>query len=276
MQTEPYLVLDDNGQQRSPAARLEAMRAELVRLGARYSGDHPDVVRLRREVAALEASTDRGAGRPDNPAYVSLQAGLASARAELKALLDQQAGIAGALAELRGRALKAPQVERDYQLLQRQLQDATGVREELTRMDASVNLGQSLETELKAEQLSLIEPPSLPERPVKPNRRLLLLAGLALALAAGAASVILVELFDDAVWSPKDIDAIIGALPLAVVPHIPTPAERRLRRLRPVLLAGAIGAVIVLVHVRYTPLDVLAYGLQRRVLAVVAPDAAGK
>ncbi|MGD2076361.1 MAG: lipopolysaccharide biosynthesis protein, partial [Gammaproteobacteria bacterium] len=40
-----------------PAARLQAMRTEYLRLIARYSEDHPDVVRTRREIKALEQET---------------------------------------------------------------------------------------------------------------------------------------------------------------------------------------------------------------------------
>jgi uncharacterized protein involved in exopolysaccharide biosynthesis len=324
-QTEPRLAHDPSGQPTSPAARLEALQAELVRLTARYSADHPDVVRLRREVEALAATTGGGSGtaglrrerdrlsgqvatlarrygedhpelvaarrelarledalraarargtpadgfRPDNPAYVALQADLASARAELGALAGQQAATAKALAERRERELAAPQVEREFLLLQRQLQDATAAREELTRMDASVSLGQSLESGIGGERLSLIEPPSLPERPVRPDRRLLLLAGLVLALLAGTAAVIVVQLLDDAVGSPQDIDALLGALPLAVVPHVPSPAERVLARLRPVLVLGLVAVVLALVYARHAPLDALA-----RLLPHQAPGAA--
>ncbi|MEK0086039.1 Wzz/FepE/Etk N-terminal domain-containing protein [Benzoatithermus flavus] len=296
--TEPVLLYGENGQPQSPAARLETMRAELVRLSARYSADHPDVVRLKREIEALAGETPgtgggtgalrrereqlrteiaaldrrygpdhpdvagkrrelarieealRAAGRsrtapvaggrpddpaPDNPAYVSLQAELASVRAELAALSRQAAEVARSLAELRERALRAPQVEREHQLLQRRLQDALAVREGLTKMEASVQLGQSLDSQLKAEQLSLIEPPSLPERPEKPNRPLLLLIGCVLALGAGTAGVVTGQLLDDAVWSPEDMAALLGEMPLAIVPHASVPAGWRLARLRAIL-----------------------------------------
>jgi uncharacterized protein involved in exopolysaccharide biosynthesis len=321
-QTEPSLAYGENGQPQSPAARLEAMRAELVRLEARYRPDHPDIVRLRREVAALEGKAGGGetgaaalrrqaerlrqelAGlgerygeahpdvqakrrelarteaalaeaakrapapapraRPDNPAYVSLEAELASVKAELAALGSQAGEVARSLKELRERMLRAPQVEREHQLLQRRLQDAMAVREELTKMEASVQLGQSLDSQLKAEQLSLIEPPSLPERPEKPNKRLLLLVGLVLAGGAGAAGVVLGQLLDDAVWTAEELEALLGRMPLAVIPHLPGPAERALARLRPGFLLGAAASAALLALARLVPLQALRAGLRRR------------
>ncbi|MGW8310072.1 MAG: GumC family protein [Thiogranum sp.] len=47
-----------------PKLRLQALRTEYLRLLARYSPDHPDVVRTRREIEGLERET----GRVDNSA----------------------------------------------------------------------------------------------------------------------------------------------------------------------------------------------------------------
>jgi uncharacterized protein involved in exopolysaccharide biosynthesis len=41
----------------SPAARLDALRTEYIRLASRYSPDHPDVTSIKREIAALEQET---------------------------------------------------------------------------------------------------------------------------------------------------------------------------------------------------------------------------
>lgn len=40
-----------------PATRLQALRTDYLRLIARYSPDHPDVIRAKREIEALEAET---------------------------------------------------------------------------------------------------------------------------------------------------------------------------------------------------------------------------
>ncbi len=40
-----------------PKTRLQALRTEYLRLKARYSEDHPDVIRAKREIEALEAET---------------------------------------------------------------------------------------------------------------------------------------------------------------------------------------------------------------------------
>ena len=47
----------------SPNARLDALRTEYISLASRYSPDHPDVVRIKHEIEALEGET----GNYDSP-----------------------------------------------------------------------------------------------------------------------------------------------------------------------------------------------------------------
>lgn len=83
-QLEPFLPDPAGGL--GPAARLEALRAELASLTARYGGTHPDVVRTRREVEILERSVGPGGGRG------SLQQDRARAAAELAVLRQRYTG----------------------------------------------------------------------------------------------------------------------------------------------------------------------------------------
>lgn len=326
-QTEPYLFYTESGQQQSPTAKLETMRAELLRLRARYSPDHPDVLRQEREVEALEAmaggsrsttvlrrdrdrvsqelatlsqtyneqhpevlaarrrlaqiddalraAQDRpsvGSVRPDNPAYISLQAQLAATRTELEAWRGQRDRVEASLTTYREREAKAPEIEGQYITLERQLHEAEAALEGVNRMDASMKLGQSLETEIRAEQLSLIEPPSLPDRPIRPNRKLILLAGLILGFAAGAATLTVAHKLDRTIRSPAEIAGMVGVMPLAVVPHFMTPRERAMGMLRPVLLVSVLAFALLVVHVMLTPLNLLAQQLQERVITVLGAN----
>jgi len=60
-------VLDPygSGDVLSPSARLEALRTQYIGLASRYSPDHPDVVRTRREIRALEQETGQVASTDD-------------------------------------------------------------------------------------------------------------------------------------------------------------------------------------------------------------------
>lgn len=319
-----------NGQVASPAAQLDSMRTQLATMAARYGPDHPDVVKLKREVGGLErmlgvqpspadlaaerallqvelealrsryteehpdvrraqrelerievalrspgSEKSNSPARPDNPAYIQLQAQLNSVQSQLSALQRQRTDVDAELEAFQELVLKTPLVEREYARLERNLADANALRDELAQKEATAELGQSLETEQKAERFSLIEPPSLPATPIKPDRLAILLVGIALSMAGGLGVVALAEVLDDAIHSPREVAQIVGEGPLAVIPRIRTSVDQtRVWSLRfaglAVLLVGAGGAAWW-VHTHYVPLDIAWYDLQRRTLIKMQP-----
>jgi len=72
-------VLDPygSGDALSPSARLDALRTEYIGLASRYSPDHPDVIRVKNEIKALELETGQTASADE------LQAQLRTLRDEL-------------------------------------------------------------------------------------------------------------------------------------------------------------------------------------------------
>ena len=60
--TSPYQALQtDTGQTiQAPAERLRSLMAEYVRLATVYSSDHPDLRKMRNEIASLEHQTGGG------------------------------------------------------------------------------------------------------------------------------------------------------------------------------------------------------------------------
>ena len=325
------LSMGANGGYRSPAGMLEQKRTEFAVLSSRYGPDHPDIVKLEREINALEQSTGggrstgaleeeraaraeeleqlrqrygeahpdvqraqrslngiesalqaarrgtSGAPTPDNPIYVQLQADLNAVRAELEAIQTQRAGVAARISQHQEQMLNTPLVEREYVQLRRTLDDAMSLRDELARKGTTASLGQTLEAELKAERLVLIEPATLPIVPVEPNRTMIALVGLTLALGCGAGFVTVAEALDEGVYG-KDVVEIAGEAPLAVVPRITSPMDFRWRfataaALAVIIAAIGLGVAVWWVHSRYMPLDLAYYDLQRRVQTLVAETA---
>jgi uncharacterized protein involved in exopolysaccharide biosynthesis len=77
----PLLDPYNTGDFMSPTARLDALRTEYVSLSSRYSPDHPDVLRIKREIKALEMDTGNYSTPDDLRAQLALlQQELATAR----------------------------------------------------------------------------------------------------------------------------------------------------------------------------------------------------
>jgi polysaccharide biosynthesis transport protein len=258
----------------------DTARAELDSLLQRYTPDHPDVQRAQRQLEGLDASVRSASvsggltpARPDNPAFIQLQSQVESIRAELPAVIEQRRRIAEQYEAFQAAILKTPLVEGEYQALLRAFEEATRIRDDLALRENTAQLGQTIEVELKGERFILIEPPTLPIDPIRPNKILILALGLVLATCSGFGLVTVAHVLDDAIYSVKDITAILGEAPLSVVPRVVTPGEQaRLWTARLTVVAvglGLVGILLWYVHSSYVPLDVMAYDLQRRFSALV-------
>jgi len=68
----PLLDPYNMGDVMSPKARLDALRTEYLSLASRYSPSHPDVTRIKREIAALEKDTGNYSSPDDQRAQLAL------------------------------------------------------------------------------------------------------------------------------------------------------------------------------------------------------------
>ena len=260
------------------ALQLRQQRAELGQLQERYAPAHPDVRSLERQVAETEQQLNalplqEGEQpaletRPDNPAYIQLQAQLKATDTELKSLAESRAALQRKLESLEQRIVQAPQVEREYRSLTRDHENAVAKYQEVRAKQMEAQLSQSLEQERKGERFELIEPPLLPQVPSAPNRPAIAFLAFVLASAGAVGTVAVRESVDDGVYSVGDLSAAVGAMPIAVIPYIDTDEEHtRSRRRIWLLVAGAVAAVVialVCVQVFVRPLDVLWFALMRR------------
>jgi hypothetical protein len=118
-----------------------------------------------------------------------------------------------------------------------------------------------MEQQSKSETFSVIEAPEYPDLPIKPNRKLLLMAGVVLSALLAAAAMLALEMLDSKVYEPGGLRLVFGEVPLATVPYITTPRERTARWVKVAAIAlaatAAIGGTLVAVDTLVMPLDVL-------------------
>ncbi|WBM35161.1 MULTISPECIES: GumC family protein [Pseudomonas] len=251
------------------AQDLPSLKAEYARLLTRYKEAHPDVVAVKRKIQTLEAS----GGRTSTASSVSLdvarvRAKMSAAQERIASLAEQKRELTRKMEGYEAEILEAPQVERGLVTLMRDHDNARKKYEEIRAKEMSAKITESLEQENKAERFVLLEPPLLPEKPIKPNRKKIAALGLVLAPAGGGALVMLLEMLNQRVRGVGALENLLGKRVLVALPYIETRADvaRRKRwRNRLIVAALALAAImIVLVHVYYMPLDVLLYKVMSR------------
>jgi hypothetical protein len=199
---------------------------------------------------------------------VQIQAQLASDSVERGALVAKERELKTKVDELERRVAQTPAVERDYSALIRELESARFKYQEVSTKQREAVVSQNLEMDAKAERFNLIEPPLMPERPVSPNRWLIVLLSTVLAAVAAVFGVALREAFDTSIRGALDFQRLLGVAPLAVIPAILTADEKRRGGKRRLQAAAAVAVAtlvtIALVHAFVAPIDALWFGALRR------------
>lgn len=230
-ESPPQTVLTAAGEE--DAKTLQQLKAEYIKLSAIYTQAYPDVVELKRKIAALEQA----------PKVVAPAAPSAQARSLRSAAYLVQIKVDAANAKLA--SLKEQR---------KALQDKISKFAHSVDQDPGAAEGQT-------ERFSLLEPPILPDQPFKPNRMKILAMGFFFALALSGGTVAALESIDKRVRGSEALGNVLGSRPLVTIPYLSTRAEevRRRRMLKWGLVAGVIALIVGMVAVQFLimPLDVL-------------------
>jgi uncharacterized protein involved in exopolysaccharide biosynthesis len=257
--------------------QLSEAKGKLASALEKYSVDHPDVVRLKREIEGLEKAvqTDAGDGtkqteraHADNPVYIQVKGQLDALSVDRESAIKKRDELSAKYENYEKRLTQSPEVERQYRELARALESAQFKYQEILSKQTEAQVSQNLETERKGEKFTLIEPPQPPEKPISPNRKLILIVGLMLSMAAGIGAVVARDSFDASIRGPYDIRQLLQVPALASIPVIVTLADRRRRRrINRFSWGGGVTAILVaaiLVNTFVRPLDVVWLSLLHR------------
>ncbi|NKE45424.1 hypothetical protein HB662_11610 [Roseomonas frigidaquae] len=191
----------------------EAQRA-LAALRLRYTDAHPDVRAAMGEVNAARAAGGGGGGtrtaaaQPLNQALELLRVRLVDAESQIASLERQEREGLAEVERLDEIARSAPQVQAQFQNLDR---DYTVLRrnyDELLARRESLQLAGAARDSSDRVQLEVVDPPTVPAQPVAPNRLLLSAGVLVVGLGAGVGLVLLLMQFDRSFYTLADLRRI--------------------------------------------------------------------
>jgi len=203
-------------------AVVDQLEQQLAAAKTQYTDDHPEVVRLTRELKAArgrvhEADARLGVQREERARASrevgGLQRDVAAIQKEMQlyqARLDQTPRWA---AELTG-------LEREYDIARTKYQSVLGRKVE-------AEIAQDLEARNAPRLFSLISPAAVPVAPSKPDRFGGLMVVLVVALGAGVFSGVMLELRDDSIHDERQLRGELPLPVLAIVPALNGRTERR-------------------------------------------------
>ncbi|HTT20930.1 MAG TPA: GNVR domain-containing protein [Candidatus Sulfotelmatobacter sp.] len=219
--------------------RLEAEKRqvedELRGLANTYSDRYPDVVRLKHrlqevdnELSSLPPDTAVTGETPEmevSPTKVRLEL----IDKELKRMKTEQSQMQAQIESYQAKVDAAPLREQQLVELTRNYDVSKQHYQALLDKSFNIEMAASLEQKQKAERFTVLEPAQVPEKPVKPRRKFLLL--LATLFSAALPCILLIgkEMVSGKITTEVELKALVpaGARIVGLIPYIETPDNRR-------------------------------------------------
>jgi polysaccharide chain length determinant protein (PEP-CTERM system associated) len=247
-------IFDGSGAARSilSGAGIDSRKKELELLRTRYSDKHPDVVRLKQEIknAPVEETPQTAgaevartsSGDSSRTQFADIQSDVAAS--EITLLRQRNNKLQSEIAAYQDRVSTTPIRAMDLSKITRNYDITLNKFRDLLSKEFDSQLSENMERKQKGEQFQVVDPASLPESPVAPNRPRILLVGLLLGLAAALGAALLIENLDNSIRGNEDLDGMTNLPLLAMLPVVPSRGNvLELRQARIMLLLYSAGAL---------------------------------
>jgi len=222
---------------------LQKLRAQEADFSSRYTDRHPDVRKLKEEIAKTEKLRDQlltglknkpsnGSAETDDG---SIGAATDSTQAAMLAPIESQlrsnqleitnrehsiAALKGKVEDYQGRLNTEPIREQQLADLTRGYDQSKATYDDLLKKKNESSMATSMELLQQGERFRIVDPPSLPQKPAFPNRLKFCGMGLGVGLALGLVVAGAFEMLDDRLHSSKEIKKLLPADVIGEIPVI--------------------------------------------------------
>jgi polysaccharide chain length determinant protein (PEP-CTERM system associated) len=216
-----------------------------------WTDDHPDVIAMKNEIAALRvqaarepASSGDGSYKTPNPAYSSLQSMRSESQAAVISLRARQSALQADMVQLTSKqslepsvAAEMARINRDYEVLKNQYDKILQDREQIA-------IRGEVETQTDSVKFRVIDPPSSPRSPAAPNRPLLLAMVLFAGLGGGVGTAFAMGQLQTSYPTAAKLEKASGLPVIGSVSQILTNTQTVARKKKMRLFYGGGGALI--------------------------------
>jgi polysaccharide chain length determinant protein (PEP-CTERM system associated) len=213
--------------------QLNILQTQMVQLQARYTDDHPDVIKTKADIAEVKKrlaeinSTAAGSTDTTQKATASEPPEIRQLRLQLhqydmviaQATQDQKR-LQSSIQVAQGRTMMSPAIEEEYRRKTRDYDNAQNVYQSLLAKKSSSELGENMENQAQGEQLRVLTEAGLPKDPTFPNRWYFAGGGMGAGLVLGIVMAVWLEIRDRSIRTEKDAAAAMDLPLLVSVPWV--------------------------------------------------------
>ena len=216
--------------------QLSDLQTQLLSLQARYTDDHPDVIKtkadiaeVKKQLADIDKASSESAGDTTAKASANEPPEIRQLRGQIHLLTDsiaqrtlEQKRLEREISKLQNTVSLSPQVEEEYKALTRDYENAQKSYQDLLAKKSTADLTVKMTNQSEGERMFNLDPASLPDSPSFPNRWLFAGGGLGAGLALGVALALWLELRDQSIRTEADAEAALQLPLLTAVPWVGT------------------------------------------------------
>lgn len=204
--TAPLMTLPEvlsNGTVASLTQQRAQLDAQYQQKLATFRPDYPEMVQLKAQIDEADAQIQQIAQN----IRASIQNQYVTAANQERALQRQVDGLTGDVLDLRSRSIQ-------YNILQRELDTTRTLYEGLLQRYKEV----SVTGDVTANNISIVDLATPPGRPSKPDMFMNLLLAAFFGLGLGLVAALLLEMLDQALTTPDDVESKLAIPVLGVIP----------------------------------------------------------
>lgn len=224
--------------------KLRGLKEQYAQMTARYTEKHPDLSKMKKMIADMEESVAKEEAQKteDSPAPAKPKTKTDLIADKYKALKEEQLKGVGTQYEESKNAIKileediakivsqtvvyekrveeTPKREQELMTLRRDYDTIKDSYNSLMERKLDADIAVSMERKSKGERFRILDLAKVPQKPVSPDVKKLLLISVAAGFGLGGALIFLLDLLDTSLRRPEDIESLLKIPVLATIPNV--------------------------------------------------------
>ena len=248
-QHQAVVVIGGEKEANNGGVSLEDLKNQLEALRSRYTERHPDILRLKKQIAEFEAKLSSDSTDEQNKAHNAslppqLRRQINDAQREIQLAEGEIENLRKQIAEYQKRVEDTPKREQELLGLKRDYQNMQASYDSLLKRKLEADISVNMERKQKGEQFRIIDPAKEPQKPVAPNMKKLFFAVVVAGLGLGGGMAYLLEYLLPSFRKSGDLEAYYELPVLTSIPTIYNPKQLLWRKMN---LALSVAASFVIV-----------------------------
>lgn len=201
---------------------LAQLHVKLQQMQTDYYEDSPEVMALKRQIAALEEQVSKSPGftravvkSASNPTQMKAKDTLIALQGQVKALEARERTLRGQIAQQQAAAMTVPPTNIQYAELSRKVTALSTVHSTLLSRLYELQLQKAM----AVPPVQLVKAAELPATPVEPRMETIIGLGLIIALLLAVVTAVVVDQLDDTFANLNEVDESITQRLLGAIPR---------------------------------------------------------